>query len=590
MRLLAPGPRPHVAQVLLLLAAGLCGLGGLLVEHGLPPGPGQLRIAQGLTAAAVAAFLAELGLAWRLRGGLRAFLRARWPSLVLTALLVLQLLAVLTFGRRLVAADALGWLRPTSLTRLYVAAAQIYVILLLLVNIPRLHRRFAHLQVRPGLAFLLIFLVAILAGAGILSLPGATPPESRLSLVDALFTATSAVCVTGLIVRDTATEFSRFGQAVILVLIQLGGLGIMSLAGATAHLLGRGISVRESRLVREVFQLPVLQDVGAMLRFIVLWTLVAETLGTAVLYVQLGPLVADPSERLWVALFHAVSAFCNAGFSTYADSLVGWGAHPASVITVAALLIAGGLGFTVASNLLGVARARGRGLPRSQRPRLTLQTRVTLRGTLWLLAGGTALLLLLDGGGAAGGAESQPPALAAFFQAATCRTAGFNTVDLAAFSPASLLAMLLLMFVGAGPGSTAGGIKLTTAAVIFADLKAIVSGRPHPRVGDREIRELDRARATAVLTAGAALALLGTFALLITEQADLLTTAFEAVSALGTVGLSLGLTAELSAAGKVVVMVLMLVGRLGVLTVAYGLVEPVRDPAVRLPRGEMMIG
>jgi trk system potassium uptake protein TrkH len=290
-----------------------------------------------------------------------------------------------------------------------------------------------------------------------------------------------------------------------------------------------------------------------------------------------------------VALFHAVSGFCNAGFSTFGDSLVGWAAYPSTVLTMALLLILGGLGFTVVANVLGAARARLARRPRSQRPRLTVQTRVTLLGTAALLGGGTALLLLLEPDGALG-QDAGPALRGAFFQAATARTAGFHTIDVAALGPPALLALMLLMFVGAGSGSTAGGIKLPTVAVIAADLRAITSGRRHPRLLDRELTRLDTARATAVLSVAVLLAVLGTFLLLVTEQTDLLTAAFEAISALGTVGLSLGLTAELSPAGKVVVMVLMLVGRLGVLTVAYGLVQPASDPAVRLPRGEIMIG
>ena len=581
--------RLRLWQALLLLIAGASGLAGLLVQYGLRPGPVAAAAAQVLTLVAVLGFLGELTLAWRLRGGWRPFLRARWPSVVLTVGLAVEVGLVLTLGRRLVDAAGLGWLRPTSLTQLFVAAAQLYILLLLLVNLPRLHRRFARLHIRPGLAFLLIFLVAILAGAGVLGLPGATPDGVRLSLLDALFTATSAVCVTGLIVRDTATEFSRFGQVVILVLIQLGGLGIMSLAAATAQLLGRGIGIRERRLVREVFQLPLLQDVGAMLRFILLWTLLAEAVGAAVLYAQLGPLVPAADERLFVAVFHSVSAFCNAGFSTSSDSLVGWAGQPAPVLTMALLLVAGGLGFTVVANLWGVARARLRGTQPSRRPRLTIQTRVTLVGTAVLLAGGTAVLLALEhASGLASGAGSSLQG--AFFQAATCRTAGFNTVDIATLGAPALLVMMLLMFLGAGSGSTAGGIKLPTVAVILADLQAIFTGRPHPRLADREISRVDTARAMAVLTVAVVLALVGTFVLMLTEQTDLLTAGFEAISALGTVGLSLGLTMELSPAGKVVVMILMLVGRLGVLTVAYGLVQPARDAAVRLPRGEIMIG
>jgi trk system potassium uptake protein TrkH len=372
--------------------------------------------------------------------------------------------------------------------------------------------------------------------------------------------------------------------------MQLGGLGIMSLTAALALLLGRGIGVRENRLMREVFQVPMLQQVQPILRFILLWTLATEALGTVALYSSLDGLVADPGDRLFCALFHAVSAFCNAGFSIFPDSLVGWSTRPAGVLTVAGLLILGGLGFVVALDLLRVAHASGRGLPRSTKPRLSLQTRVVLGWTAGLLLAGTAFLLGLEHGGALSEMGWRDGLLHAFFQAATCRTAGFNSLDLTALAPASLFLMILLMFVGAGPGSTAGGVKISTVAVVAAEIRAIAAGRRQARIGRRELDDQDRHRATVVLTTAALLAALGTLLLLITERSSFLTTVFEAVSALGTVGLSLGLTPQLSGAGKIVVMLLMFVGRLGVLTFAYVLVRPARDATVRLPRSGLMIG
>ncbi len=582
--------RGHVWRALLLVAAGFCGLAGLLVEYGLPRTVGHDRTAEILSVAAVTFFVVELALSWRMRRNVRHFLRQRWPAVLLTVLLAAQLVVVLTIGRQLLDGHAASWLHPMSLTQLFLAVLQFYVVGLLVVNLPRLHSRFTRLRIRPGLAFLLVFLVAILCGSGLLCLPEATPASAPISYLDALFTSTSAVCVTGLIVRDPAAELTRFGHVVILALIQLGGLGVMSVAAALALLLGRGIGIRESSLMREVFQVPMLMEVGQILRFIVLWTLGTEALGAVVLYGQLESMLPDRGERLFCAVFHAVSAFCNAGFSTFPDSLVSWSGRPLALGTVAALLVIGGLGFTVVLNLVHWVQARGRGLRRSELPRLRLQTRVVLGWTAGLLLAGTVLIGILEWRGALAGLSWSERLAQAVFQSATCRTAGFNSLDLAALGPAVLFVMILLMFIGAGSGSTAGGVKITTLAVIAAEIRAIGSGRRQARIGDRELDPMDRQRATVVLTAGAVVAAAGTFLLLITEHAPFMEVVFETVSALGTVGLSLGLTPQLSAAGKVVVVVLMFVGRLGVLTFAYGLVKPGRDASVRLPRGGLMIG
>lgn len=590
MRIPALDRWPHVWRALLLTIAGLCALAGLVVEHGLYPRPAHAALAEILSLLALAFFAWELVLAWRQRRSVRDFLRQRWPAVALSALVVLQLVLVAVFGEQLLTGRALAWLRPTSLMQLFLAVVQVYVLGLLLVNLPRLHTRFAQLRIRPGLAFLLVFAVAIVAGSGLLCLPRATPPEAPITYLDALFTSTSAVCVTGLAVRDTGTEFTRFGQVVILVLIQLGGLGIMSVAGAMALLFGRGIGIRETSLMQEVFQLPALAEVGGTLRFIVLWTLSTEALGAALLYGGLQSLIPDPGERAFCAIFHAVSAFCNAGFSTYADSLIGWSSRPFLLLVVAALIVIGGLGFTVMLDLILALRAVGQGRPRSQRPRLRLQTRIVVAWSAWLVGGGAALLLLLEGRGGLAGGPWTERVTHAIFQSATCRTAGFNSVDLAGVGSAALFLMIVLMFIGGGSGSAAGGVKVTTLATVAAEIRSIAAGRRQVRLRDRELDDVDCQRATVVVTTSALVAAAGTFVLLLTEGADLLAVAFEVISALGTVGLSLGLTPHLTAAGKLVVILLMFVGRLGVLTLAYGLVRPARDAAVRLPGARLMIG
>jgi len=562
----------------ILVLAGSCGLAGLLLEYGTYPGPGTLHLARVLSTAAVGLFLTEQVMAWREAVTFRLYLRRRWPTFLLSALLLLEMVA-LGLGQRM------GWLRGLlanlslgSVTRAYLIVVQIYLLAVFAVELPHLHRRFASLRIRPAVAFVTLFAVLIVVGAGLLMLPRSTPPTAPLAPLDALFTSTSAVCVTGLIVRDTATGFTTFGQTVILVLIQLGGIGIMSLTAALSLLLGRGIGVRESSLLREVFQVPMLGEVGRMVRTIIVMTLVFEAAGAALLYVGLRDTIAPVGPRLYAAVFHAVSAFCNAGFSTFSDSLMAQARQPLVMGPVAGLLIVGGLGFGVVVQVM--AWARGRMLRRHGRDyRLGLHGQIVLGVSGLLLLTGTALLALLEWNHALAGQSPGLKLAQAFFQSATCRTAGFNSLDLNSLGSASLLLMIVLMFIGGAPGSTAGGVKVTAVAIVWANLRSIAMGLTRVRLRRRELEAVHVQRAMLVLSAGLVAAACALFVLLATEGRGFAETAFEVFSALGTVGLSLGLTPELSEVGRIVVILLMFLGRLGPLTLASSLTGASREPA-----------
>ncbi len=577
------------ARRIALVAAGLLGLLGFLLEYGFHLGPHGERLVRRLGEAAVGLFLLELLASLVMVRPWRRFLAQRGAALGLAGLLVGELAAV-HWGAGSWLAPFLRFFSIRSVTQAYLVVAQFYIVGNMLVHLPRLHGGLARRSVRPGVAFLLAFALLIAIGTGLLLLPRAVPVGSPLRALDALFTATSAVCVTGLIVRDTATQFTTEGQFIILLLIQLGGLGIMSLTATLSLFMGRGIGIRERSLLKEVLQIPVLGEVGRMLRFIVLFTFAAEALGAALLYAGFGAAIAEPRVRLYYAIFHAVSAFCNAGFSTFSDSLVGFAGDGAVSLTVAALLIVGGLGFTVVANLLAFLRGRALAGGRRSPVRLSVQTRLVLGLTAGTLVMSTLLLALLEWRhGFAGRAWAERLDLA-FFQAATTRTAGFNTMDLTQLSSPALFMMVVLMFVGAGPGSTAGGVKLTTVGVMWANLRAIGRGLPEVRLFDRELPALAVRRAMLVLSGELVVVGVAIFLLLITEGAGLLETVFEAFSAMGTVGLSLGLTPELTPAGRVIVTVLMFAGRLGPLTLAYGLVGLSRERMVRLPTAEVLIG
>ncbi|RMH26617.1 MAG: potassium transporter KtrB [Planctomycetota bacterium] len=447
------------------------------------------------------------------------------------------------------------------------------------------------------------FAVLIAGGTLALSLPVATPEERPISLVDAAFTSTSAVCVTGLVVRDTATEFSRAGQWIILVLMQLGGLGIVIFGALIALAIGSSMGIRLSRTLSDAAAHghagPT--SVRALVLFIVTVTLAFEAVGAAALYLGWpgawpgpGPDLADPLDRAFHAGFFAVSAFCNAGFATAGTSLEGLRFHWTSHVVVAGLIVLGGLGFPVLDNLRAMAWARIRRvrMERGALVRLTLHTRLVLITSLALYAAGALAIAL--GRLAQGGEGVGAALLDGHFMSITARTAGFDTVAPGSMGPLSRLTLITLMFIGGSPGSTAGGVKTVAVAVIVLTIWSTIRGRATTTAFGREIAEALVRRAATLITLGAATIALLTLALALTDGrgrllGDLL---FEVVSASSTVGLTTGMTPELSPAGRVVLIVAMFLGRVGPLVVlgALATVGTRHRPTITYPSEHVVMG
>ena len=432
------------------------------------------------------------------------------------------------------------------------------------------------------------FLGLIIVGTILLSLPVAHA-DAGIGPLDALFTATSAVCVTGLIVVDTGQAFSRFGQTVILVLIQLGGLGIMTFAALVIQVVGHKLSFRSQAALQDVFyQKNAAASFRRSLKWIVLLTLVIEALGALLLFRAL-PAGWDRGDAAYLSVFHAVSAFCNAGFSTFSESLVSLRGLGGFMTVISLLIIVGGLGYTVI--LEAITRAGCR-LARRPNPVVwSLNTRVVLTTSLFLAVIGALFLSALGLTGNETGWSSRIGNAA--FQSITARTAGFNTVEVGRLPVASLLCLAFLMFVGGSPGSCAGGVKTTTLAIWVARLRARLQHQDDVTIGRRRI-PVDLVRKTGLLVGVAAVYnLIGVLVLSITETSDpqvhLQHVLFEQLSAFATVGLSTGLTPTLSAVGKLWIIITMFVGRLGPLTIALVVME--RKPAaVRLAEERLMIG
>ena len=445
----------------------------------------------------------------------------------------------------------------------------------------------------PEALLVISFGGVILLGALFLRLPWAHQP-GKVSFLNALFTSTSAVCVTGLTVVDTGADFTRFGQIVIMLLIQAGGLGIMTFAALMFQFLGRRLSLRsQSVLHGSFFQ----QDIGVnfktMFRRILWLTAVTELLGAVLLFAALLPQAARLGETLLLAVFHTVSAFCNAGFSLYKDNLVEVRHNHLFTITIMGLIVIGGLGHTVVHELwqrveCRVARRWDRD---SDCQRLSVHARVVLRFTGILIVGGAAGILVL--GLTAAETSWEVRVAAAFFQSITARTAGFNTVDIGLLPQSSLLLITILMFIGGSPASCAGGIKTTAFAISWAELRARVRGETEVRLLDRRIPKETLWRVSLLLRLALLWNIVGVLLLLITEGAlpgigmhDVL---FEQISAFGTVGLSTGITGKLSASGKLWIIATMFVGRLGPLTLAMWFFTP-KPGHVQYPEGKVMIG
>jgi len=429
------------------------------------------------------------------------------------------------------------------------------------------------------------FASVIALGTVLLMFPISSKAGEFTSPVNTLFTATSAVCVTGLVVVDTGSYWSSFGQAVIMALIQIGGLGFMASATLLLLLFGRRIGLKERWLIGQSMGLDRLGGMVRLVRRLILFTLAVEAIGALILYIRFS--VDNPAGTAgWKAVFHAVSAFNNAGFDIMANSfhsLESYQTDTAVMLTHAALIIIGGISFVVVAD---VFRIRSFG-------RLLLDTKIVLVTTLGLLILGTIVILLTEYSNADTlGPLSLPyKMLNAFFHSVTPRTAGFATINVGSMADYSLFFTIVLMFIGGAAGSTAGGIKVNTFGMLTATIWSSIRGKEHAGAFGREFASQLISRALTLVMLSIGLLALVVFVLTITdEQFGFLNLLFETVSAFGTVGLSTGITPELSVAGRLIITAVMFIGRLGPLVLALALAQRQRPSIYRYPQDEVRIG
>lgn len=444
-------------------------------------------------------------------------------------------------------------------------------------------------QLRPARILALGFLMMIGVGTILLSLPLSSATGKALSFVDALFTATSGICVTGLIIKNTATDLSLFGKIVILILIQTGGLGYMTLSTIISLLIGKRISLKDRLLIAEAYNVLSLEGLVRFTKTIFKITIAMEFLGAFVLFSRWLPEM-NPKDALFHAIFQSVSAFNNAGFSSFSDNLLPYQHDLTINLTVMTLVVMGGIGYIVISDSYRFLTG--------QVVKLAFHTKMVLTVTAVLIGGGSVIFYLVESANPASISALSIPQriLASLFQAVTTRTAGFNTVDIATLTHPTLFLFILLMFVGASPGGTGGGIKTSTFGVMCTALWCTIRGQRDATAFRRKIPQESVAKSFFIAMLGMFFVIIITILILGVEKKPLLSCLFESVSAFGTVGLSTGdggslsLVASYSPVGKILTALLMFIGRVGPLTIGSAFIYKGGVTMYKYPEGKVLVG
>ena len=439
----------------------------------------------------------------------------------------------------------------------------------------------------PPLTILLSFVFVIALGTVLLSMGFSTKDGRGLPFLDALFTSTSAVCVTGLIVTDTAITFSVFGKIVLLILLQIGGLGFMILSFFSLYLLIRKIPLSNKVLLSYLLSDDDMHNIHKVLRSIIAITFSIEGAGAVLLFAGFSGRGVPIPERIFHSVFHSVSAFCNGGFSLFSDNLESFSQSPLVLCTIAFLIISGGLSFSVIINLGIFFKALFR--RKSLKGILSFNSKLVISGTVFLIIFGTLVIYYLEFTNSLKDFNLGNQYLNAFFQSVTLRTAGFNSIPFSTLTEATYFIMMVLMFIGAASGSTGGGIKINTVWVLLAAVKSFRRGQSSTTLGKYSIPPQKVRDAFIILLSAIFISFAAIFILSITERKPLVHIMFEVFSALSTSGVSAGITPLLTAPGKIIIILLMFIGRTGAITILSAGKKDV-ETKVFLPQTEISIG
>ena len=449
-----------------------------------------------------------------------------------------------------------------------------------IMNKSFINKIYDKITLNPPLVLSLGFAILITFGGVLLSLPFFTKSGEATDLIDSMFVAASASCVTGLTPVNTFEHWNTYGHVLLIILIQIGGLGVMSLASIIPLILGKKIGMKSRQILKEQLNIESLEGMIVLIKYVLVFTFGIEILGAILLSFRFIPLYGA-GTGIWYSIFHSISAFCNAGFDILGDSIYPFRDDILVNLTLSALVIVGGLGFVVTSELFR----------RRSFEKISTHSKLVLLISGVLLVLGTVMFLFLENGDGVLQYESvKGSILESFFQSVVARTAGFYSVDLSKIKDSTALMLMGLMFVGGSPGSTAGGIKTTTLGVLFISTHAVVRGESEPVVFGRHIGMDVVRKALAIFLVSITIILSVSFILTITESARLVDILYETVSALATVGASKGITADLSDVGKILITFCMYLGRLGPMTMAFAFGMKDKKSLIRYPESFISIG
>lgn len=519
------------------------------------------------------------------------FIRSNWVETTLLLIVLYDVISHHLFGLPILY-KVFEALNLRHFNTIYTLFIQFYLLLLVFIEFIRNYKDFNRIKIKPATLFNLSFILLILIGAFLLSLPAMNTTGKFLNFVDALFLSASASCVTGLSPLDVSSYFTTKGHIILLLLIQLGGIGILTFASFFATFIKKGIGLKHENAIKSLTDSENLSGAHGLLRPIVFFTLAFEAISAIGIYSLWGNTPFEShEEKIFYSVFHAVSAFNNAGFSLYVDGLHTEGLRHLYILhlMVAITIFFGSLGFPAFKDMFNRDSIKQR-MAQPWR-RWKLSTRIAFFTGLLLVFLGAVVFYLLEQDNTLKGMKPVEAGITALFQSTTTRTAGFNTVNIGDLKIQTLFLILFLMFIGASSGSTGGGIKTSTFVIIFLALWGTVKGKRHFTLGERNIPKEIILKAFSIFIFSATFVFLVIFALTFTDgEKPLITLIFESISAFATVGLSMGITSTLSAAGKLILVLTMFAGRVGLLSLALSLSSEDDKINYRYPDTHIMIG
>ncbi|HEX3072158.1 MAG TPA: potassium transporter TrkG [Ignavibacteriales bacterium] len=559
---------------LIIFVTSIIGLSAIIIEYGFNVKQAVVEVLHTVSMGVIVIFVLYQFFQVIIAEKKSAYIRNHIIEFIIILLIFIEIISLL-LGASIVGRIGVA-LNLKNAAFLYIIFVQLFIVIGLFAGGLRYNKVILSSKIHPARLFVLSFVFTILIGALFLSLPRSTT-GGHIPFIDALFTSTSAVCVTGLVVVDTATYYTQFGQTVILILIQIGGLGLMTFTTFFTLFLSGGLGIKESFVLGDMMEEENIGELSRILSFLIIITFSIELIGAAILFASIyGTMPFD--EALFSSIFHSISAFCNAGFSLFSLNLFDPTIKTNYVFTttISLLIILGGIGFPTIINLS--QRGRAKDISKKLSNRITLQTKIVVLVTAVLIIGGTIGTYYLEYNHSLKGLDQFAKIHGAYFQSVVSRTAGYNSVDISKFTDATSMFYCFLMFVGASPGGTGGGIKTTTFAVLVLSFWAYVRNSRSVSFGKRTIPKEVILRSLFKTLFTLLLIFIAVFILTLTDKGKhVIDLTFEAFSAFATVGLSKGITSALTVSGKAVIILLMLIGRVGPLTFVYNFVAIKKD-------------